>query len=169
MNLDRLIYSFPKYYKNTILIFVIMVNIGFFTGLFFIENTTNFKSVGIQEQYLGNENNEKAFEMKFKKPQKEMLTLIHNHILSLSILFFVMSSLLAITGINKKIKSFLMIEPFLSLLVTFGGLYIVWSGVLWFSYIVIISGTLMTFSFLGASVLIVTELFKKPEKSTLSI
>lgn len=161
MKLNKLIYSIPKYYKNTILIFVIIVNIGFFTGLFFVENTTNFKSEGIQEQYLGNENNENAVGMKFKKPQNEILTLIHNHILSLSVLFFIMSSLLAMTGINKKVKSFLMIEPFVSLLVTFGGLYIVWSGVLWFSYIVILSGTLMTLSFLTTSILIVLALFKK--------
>jgi len=161
MTLHGLIYKLPKYYKHSILIFVLMVNMGFFTGLFFIENTTNFAPTGIQEQYLGNENNEVAVDMKFKKPQKEMLTLIHNHILSLSVLFFMMSSLLAITDVNKKVKSFLMIEPFVSLLVTFGGLYIVWRGVLWFSYIIMISGTLLTLSFLATSVLIIRSLFKK--------
>ncbi len=161
MKLEGLIYSLPKIFKRTILAFVITLNIGFFTGLFFIENTTKMEPVGIQEQYLGNENNADAVDMKFKKPKKEMLTLIHNHILSLSVLFFMMSSLLAITGINKKLKSFLMIEPFISLLVTFGGLYIVWCGVLWFSYIVIISGTLMTLSFLAGSIIIILELFKK--------
>jgi len=161
MNIEGLIYRLPKSFKFSIFAFVIMINIGFFTGLFFIENTTNLESVGIQEQYLGNENNVNAKEMKFKKPKKEMLTLIHNHILSLSVLFFILSSLLAITDINKRVKSFLMIEPFVSLLVTFGGLYIVWSGVLWFSYIVMISGTLMTLSFLGSSIIIIKELFKK--------
>ncbi|NQW35627.1 MAG: hypothetical protein HQ471_01350, partial [Flavobacteriales bacterium] len=166
MDLHGLIYSFPKYYKNAILAFVIMVNIGFFTGLFFIEDTTNFESVGIQEQYLGNENIADAVEMKFKKPQREMLTLIHNHILSLSILFFMMASLLAITGINKKVKAFLMIEPFISLLLTFGGLYIIWSGVAWFSYIVMISGTLMTLSFLAESVIIIKELLDSTIKCT---
>ncbi len=161
MKLNGLIYTLPNFFKHTILAFIITLNIGFFTGLFFIENTTKMEPVGIQEQYLGNENNVDAVDMKFKKPKKEMLTLIHNHILSLSILFFMMSSLLAITGINKKLKSFLMIEPFISLLVTFGGLYIVWCGVLWFSYIVIISGTLMTLSFLAGSIIIILELFKK--------
>jgi len=163
MKLKGLIYQLPEYFKNTILAFVIMVNIGFFTGLFFIENTTNLKPVGIQEQYLGNENKQDAIEMKFKKPQKEMLTLIHNHILSLSVLFLIMASLLAITGINKKIKVFLMIEPFVSLLLTFGGLYIVWYGVLWFSYVVILSGTLMMLSFLATSILIVKALFKNSQ------
>jgi hypothetical protein len=161
MTLHGLIYKLPKHFKHSIFAFVIMVNIGFFTGLFFIENTTQLDSKGIQEQYLGNENDDKAVEMKFKKPLKEILTLIHNHILSLSVLFFIMSSLLAITGTPKKIKSFLMIEPFVSLLVTFGGIYIVWRGVLWFSYIIMISGTLMTLSFLAASILIVKDLFKK--------
>jgi len=162
MKLDGLIYGFPRIFKQSIFAFIIMINIGFFTGLFFIENTTKMEPIGIQEQYLGNENNIDAVDMKFKKPKKEMLTLIHNHILSLSVLFFMLSSLVAITGINKKLKSFLIIEPFVSLLVTFGGLYIVWLGALWFSYIVIISGTLMTISFLASSVVIIWELFKKP-------
>lgn len=162
MKLNGLIYTLPKYYKHAILAFVVMVNIGFFTGLFFIEDTTNFNPNGIQEQYIGNENDVQAVEMKFKKPKKAMLTLIHNHILSLSVLFFLMASLLAITGVSNKVKSFLMIEPFVSLLLTFGGLYIVWSGVLWFSYIVMISGILMTISFLSQSVLIIKELFKNP-------
>jgi len=165
MKLDGLIYSFPRIFKQGIFAFIITINIGFFTGLFFIENTTKMEPVGIQEQYLGNENNTDAVDMKFKKPKKEMLTLIHNHILSLSVLFFMLSSLVAITGVNKKLKSFLIIEPFVSLLVTFGGLYIVWLGVLWFSYIVIISGTLMTISFLASSTVIIWELFKKPQKA----
>ncbi|MCF6214074.1 MAG: hypothetical protein L3J45_08630 [Flavobacteriaceae bacterium] len=160
MELHGLIYKFPRFYKNTILVFIIMINIGFFTGIFFIEDTTNFSPNGIKEQYLGNEQDANAVVMKFKKPQKEMLTLIHNHILSLSVLFFIMSSLLAVTGTNKKLKSFLMLEPFVSLLVTFGGLYIIWSGVLWFSYVVMLSGILMTLSFLAMSVLIIKELFK---------
>lgn len=161
MQLHRLIYGFPKAYKLTILSFVVMVNIGFFTGLFFIEETTNLNPTGIQEQYLGNEQDVNAVIMKFKKPQREIISIIHNHILSLSILFFFMSSLLAITGINKKVKSFLMIEPFISLFVTFGGIYLIWSGVLWFSYVVMLSGTLMTLSFLAVSILIIKELFKK--------
>lgn len=161
MTLHGLIYKLPKSFKNIILAFVITVNLGFFTGLIFIEDTTNLNPKGINEQYLGNENDINALEMKFKKPQKEILTLIHNHILSLSVLFFMMSSLLAITGTPKKLKSFLMIEPFMSLLVTFGGIYIVWRGVLWFSYVIMISGTLMTLSFLAASILIIRDLFKK--------
>ncbi|MFK5890559.1 MAG: hypothetical protein QM486_07495 [Flavobacteriaceae bacterium] len=161
MKLNGLIYTLPRFYKQAVFAFVVMVNIGFFTGLFFIEDTTNFNPTGIQEQYVGNDSDMKAVEMKFKKPKKEMLTLIHNHVMSLSVLFFVMATLVSITGINKHLKSFLMIEPFVSVLLTFGGLYIVWSGALWFSYIVIISGILMTFSFLGESVIIIKELFKK--------
>jgi len=161
MELHGLIYKLPQSYKNTILVFVVMVSIGFFTGLFFIESTTNFNPSGIQEQYLGNEQDLDAMVMKFKKPQKEIISIIHNHILSLSVLFFIMSSLLVITGINKKLKAFLMIEPFVSLLVTFGGLYLIWSGVLWFSYLVMASGILMTLSFLASSILIISALFKK--------
>jgi hypothetical protein len=161
MILNGVISKLPKPYKQVIFAFVLIANIGFFTGLLFVEDTSHFEPKGIQEQYLGNENNSKATEMIFKKPKKEMLTLIHNHLLSLSVLFLAMSTLLGMTCVNVKLKSFLMIEPFVSLLLTFGGLYVVWSGVLWFSYVVMLSGLLMTLSFLSASVLIIASLFKK--------
>lgn len=162
MQLHGLIHTFPKEIKLFIAAFVVVLSVGYFTGLLFIQNTETNSPDGIEENYLGNEDNEVTDIMKFKKGEREMLTIIHTHILSMSFIFFLLGGLLATTSINMKLKSFLMIEPFVSVLLTFGGIYLMWSGVFWFKYVVMISGILMTVSFTLGAIFIIRDLFKKP-------
>lgn len=165
MQLNGLILTFPKELKLLIGVFIIVLSIGFYTGLLFVGETSSANPNGIEEQYLGNETEEDAMVMKFKKSETEMLTLIHSHILSMSIIFFLVGLLLSITKLNKNLKLFLMIEPFVSVILTFGGLYLLWKGLLWMKYIVIFSGTLMTFSFTVSIIIILSQLFIKKENS----
>lgn len=147
MEFNGLITSFPRELKLLIGAFVIVLSVGFYTGLLFIGETSTINPSGIEEQYLGNEADEEAVVMKFKKSKKQMLTLVHNHVLSMSIIFFLLGLILLVTKLNIRLKLFLMIEPFLSVVLTFGGLYLMWTGLLWMKYIVIISGTLMVLSY----------------------
>jgi hypothetical protein len=160
MQLNGLIYTLPKELKILIGTFVIVLSIGFFTGLLFVGNTSSANPNGIEEQYLGNESDEDATVMKFKKSDKEMLTLVHNHILSMSIIFFVLGLILNVTQLAKKLKLFLMVEPFISVILTFGGIYLLWKGILWMKYIVMISGTLMTLTFTLSVIIILRQLLK---------
>ncbi|OGS71479.1 MAG: hypothetical protein A3F91_15315 [Flavobacteria bacterium RIFCSPLOWO2_12_FULL_35_11] len=165
MQIHGIIHQFPKEIKSLILVFIIVLSVGFYGGLSFVNNTTSMNSSEIESHYLGNENDEAAEVMKFKKSEGEILTVVHNHILSLSVIFFMLSLILATTSINKKFKYFLMIEPFLSIILTFGGIYMLWSGITWFKYVVIFSGTLMTFSFVSATIAIGFQiLFSKKQK-----
>jgi hypothetical protein len=59
-------------------------------------------------------------------------------------------------------KKLLSIEPFVSILVTFGGIYLIWMGFTWISYIVVVSGILMTLSYIAAVIFIFNDLLKKP-------
>jgi hypothetical protein len=163
MQIHGLIHQFPKEIKSLILVFIIILSVGFYGGLSFVNNTTSMNSSEIESHYLGNENDEAAEVMKFKKSESEILTIVHNHILSLSVIFFMLSLILATTSINKKFKYFLMIEPFLSIILTFGGIYLLWSGIAWFKYVIIFSGILMTFSFISATIAIGYQIlfFKK--------
>ena len=166
MEFHGLIHQFPKEIKIVILAFIIVLSIGFYGGLSFVRNTTAMSSAGVETHYLGNEEDEDAEIMKFKKSESEILTIVHNHILSLSVIFFLLALILSTTSINKKFKYFLMIEPFFSLVLTFGGIYLLWSGVTWFKYIVILSGVLMTFSFIAATLSIIYQiLFYKKVKN----
>ena len=158
MKFHGTIHNFPKEIKLLIFAFLVVLSVGFYTGLLFVNDTTEMDSDGIEMQYLGNEFDEDAQVMKFKKSEREILTLVHNHILSLSVIFFFVSLLVSTTSINKKFKKFLMIEPFVSLLFTFGGIYVLWAGVLWFKYVIMISGILMTFSYTTAVLIILFQL-----------
>jgi len=158
MQVHGLIHQFPKEIKLVIVAFIIVLSIGFYGGLSFVNTTTSMSSSGIETRYLGNEDDEDAEIMKFKKSEGEILTVVHNHILSLSIIFLVLSLIVSTTSINKKLKYFLMIEPFFSIILTFGGVYLLWNGITWFKYIVIISGILMTFSFVVATISILYQI-----------
>ncbi len=159
MQLNGLIYTFPKEIKLLIAAFIIVLSVGFYTGLLFVGETSTANPNGIQEQYLGNEFHEEALVMKFKKSEQEMLTLVHNHILSMSLIFFLVGLILSTTKLNKKLKMFLMIEPFISVVLTFGGLYLLWSGLLWMKYIVMVSGFFMSVSYTLSILIILKQLF----------
>ncbi|WNH09742.1 hypothetical protein [Thalassobellus suaedae] len=161
MQLNGIILTLPKEIKLLIAAFVIILSIGFYTGLLFVGETSTTNPNGIEEQYLGNENDENAEVMRFKKSDKEMLTLVHNHILSMSIIFFLLGLIVSTTKLNRKLKLILMIEPFASVVLTFGGLYLLWSGILWMKYIVMISGVLMTVTYTASVVVILSQLLQK--------
>jgi hypothetical protein len=161
MYLHGLIHSLPAYIRTFIGAFIIVMSIGYFTGLLFVRQADSMSPDGIEENYLGNEDEEAATVMKFQKGEREMLTILHTHILSISFIFFFMGALISITSISNKLKAFLMTEPFISIVLTFGGIYLMWKGVLWMKYIVMISGILMTVVFVMQAGIVFIQLFKK--------
>ena len=82
---------------------------------------------------------------------------------SMSIIFFLVGLILSTTELNKKLKLFLMIEPFVSVLMTFGGIYLLWKGILWMKYIIMFSGSLMVFTYSVSLIIILSQLFRKIE------
>ena len=160
MELHGLLQTFPKYVKLFIASFVVVLSIGYSTGLLFVRQTQSVSPDGIEQNYLGNEDIENVKVMKFEKGAREMLTITHTHILSMSFIFFFLGGLLAMTSIPKRWKAFLMIEPFFSILITFGGIYFMWMGVIWLKYIVMLSGVLMTLAYFVSAGVVLYECFK---------
>jgi hypothetical protein len=164
MQIDGLIHIFPRYIKQFIAVFVVVLSVGYFTGIQFVRQTESDRPAGIEENYLGNEDLEDEGDiavMKFKKGEREMLTILHTHILSISFIFFLLGSLVAITSLPWQWKAFLMIEPFVSILLTFGGVYFLWKGMLWMKWVVMISGTLMTLVYAVSAFAVLFQLFKR--------
>ncbi|MGM0634479.1 MAG: hypothetical protein ACQESK_00315 [Bacteroidota bacterium] len=153
--------QFPKQIKMLIGLFVVILSIGFFTGIRFVDYTTDSQPKGIEENYLGNEENDSAKVMKFKKSEQEILNLTHTHILSMSTIFFLLSGLAYFTKMNSLLKQIIMTEPLLAVLTTFGGIYLLWKGIMWMKYVIMISGLLMTISFLALVILILIEICAK--------
>jgi len=148
-----------KEVKHLISAFLVVLSIGYFTGITFVDDTTDQSPKGIEENYLGNENDESAVKMKFKKSKQEILNIVHTHMLSISVIFFLTGILVSRTSVNSILRKILMIEPFLSILLTFGGIYLLWSGIIWMKYVVMVSGIAMTFAFVGALIVIFKSMY----------
>lgn len=162
MPYNGLLSSLPAGIKWFIASFVIVLSIGFGTGLLFVAQTDSTDPAGIEENYLGNEDEPEVEVMKFKKGPREMLTIIHTHILSMSFIFFLLGILVWIARLPAKLKLFLTIEPFVSVILTFGGIYLMWSGIGWVKYIVLFSGILMSLTFALSSGIVLYQLSRKP-------
>ena len=158
--LYRLI-DLPKPFRKFLLAFVILLSIGFFTGLGFVAQTGATNAQGVTEAYNGNEDKENVKLLKFKKSDREMLTIIHTHVLSLSFIFVLLGVLTWGTRLTQQQKFWLSIEPFISIILTFGGLFFLWKGIAFFSYVVIFSGILMTLAYLIAAFFVIRELLFK--------
>ena len=164
MKYNGLLGSLPQEIKYFLAAFVLVLSIGYFTGLLFVNNTETTNPAGIEENYLGNEDVPEASVMKFKKGEREMLTIIHTHILSMSFIFFLLGGIMLFTELPTKFKMFLIIEPFFSILLTFGGIYFMWAGINWMKYVVMISGLLMTFIFSTSVLIVLYQLLIKNNK-----
>ena len=147
-------------WRNLLIAFVITLSFGYGTGMYYLTLTSGIETQSIEENYLGNEADEAALEMKFKKPEKEVVSIIHSHVISFSLIFLSIGGLFLLTSYSARLKSFLVIEPFVSILLTFGGIWLMWQGVSWMKYVIIISGTLMNLAYMLMAGLVLLALFK---------
>lgn len=159
---DDYLCHLPHPLKLLVGAFVIVLTIGYFTALSFVHYTTSSVPSGIMDQYTGNEDDEDADVMKFRKSDHEMLNITHTHILSMSLIFFITGFLTFGVRMGRFQKKLLIIEPFASIILTFGGIYLMWSGLSWMVYIVMVSGIVMTVCLVIQLICIFSALFSKP-------
>lgn len=161
MQLKGKIMGFSEDVKVLLGVYLLVTSIGFVSALQFVNVTTEGSPKGIEENYLGNEEDLQAEELKFAKSDKQVLNIVHTHMLSMAMLFLILALLVALTPIDGFFRKFLLIEPMVSVLLTFGGIYFLTKGILWMKYVVMLSGILMTLSFVASAVIVAYWLFKK--------
>lgn len=155
--------AWPYAYRFLVIIFVLTTTVGFIIGLSFIEKTTHLLPAGIVTHYKGNKSSElqTGEELKFEKSVNEMLTTTHNHVLGLSFLFLIFGFLYLHTGRITFSKKIIAIEPLVSLVVTFGSLWLVRFVHPIFVYLVVLSGVLMAACFLWMAWIITRSCLRK--------
>ena len=94
--------------------------------------------------------------------ERELHGIIHSHVITISILFAILSFMVFFTSLPSGIKSFLMIEPNVSLVVTFGG-WLLWLGYTWVKYVIMVSGILMHLSLILLVVTLLWQLLLKKD------
>jgi hypothetical protein len=145
-------------------VFLIVLSAGYTAGLVFVDHTTSSSPGGITEEFAGNEQSTSSTgDLKYAKSDREMYTLIHNHILSLAMVFFALGGIFYFSSIvSKRMKLFLLVEPLLAVVTTFGGIALVRSVHPAFSWLVMISGISMVLCFATMTGLILYELWRTP-------
>jgi hypothetical protein len=140
--------------------FLILLTTGYLAGLFFVEHTTTGSVRGLSEEYRGSPEGSNSPELKYAKTADEIYILFHNHVLSLSLVFFVVGGLFYFSSIVPPgMKSVLMVEPLLAVGTTFGGIWLTRFVSESFGWLVLASGISMALCYLAMVVLILWELW----------
>lgn len=163
------LFQLEKLLKKIISIFLITLTCGVAVGLIFLNQTTGYSDKGTISRISGSEvENDFDIPDYYPKPVSELLITTHNHIIGFSLIFFVLGGIFYFNSIIKGFwKSFLIIEPLISILITFGsiwGIRFISSG---FVYIAIVSSTLIYASYFLMAAVILYELnFKKSHSAS---
>jgi len=141
--------------------FLIVLTIGYGIGLAFVDHTTSGTPRGLAEEFRGTPDGTSAAELKYEKGENELYIFLHNHILSLAIVFFAVGGIFYFSSlVNEGIKKLLMVEPLIALITTFGGIWLMRFVGAGFSWLVIISGITMVGCYLTMVVLMLIELWR---------
>ena len=137
--------TLDKNLKKILIYYLITLGVGFSLGVLYIYLNSEFSSSGMIEQYLGNNDD---WEPKLPKTLQDLVSHTHEHITMFSIIFLSLGLIFLYNStINGFWKRFLVIEPFLSIIITFGGFFIIRYISVNFSYIIMISSILMYLCF----------------------
>ena len=123
-SLPRL-FELPEKVRYFFAAFLLVLTIGVSIGLVYVNRTTAMTADGTTEHYAGSTlRNELDIPDKYPKEIEGMLLTTHTHLISFSFIFFFLGALFYMNSIvTAGWKTFLMIEPFVSVLGTFGSIW----------------------------------------------
>ena len=131
--------------KKLLTYYLFTIGIGFSLGVLYVYLNSEFSNTGMVEQYVGNNN---EWEPKLPKTLKDLVSHTHEHITMFSVIFLSLGLIFSYNSVIKGFwKSFLILEPFISIIITFGGFFIIRYITTTFSYVIIISSFLMYICF----------------------
>ena len=164
---SKRLYELPRKLKILCFITVFNLTIGVGVGLYYVGYTTQYSPSGTSEHFAGSKVSD-DFDIpdKYPKPFSELLNTTHTHVISMTFIFIITGCIFFFNSIiTGSIKTILIVEPFISIIVTFGGIWLVRFIHPGFSYLVILSGILMYLSFFIMASTIFYELSIKPSTS----
>ncbi|HLF13713.1 MAG TPA: hypothetical protein VI932_02330 [Bacteroidota bacterium] len=145
--------------KLFITAFLLVLTAGYSVGILFVDHTTSGTPDGLAAEFRGNEGETGQSELKFEKSPREIYTFLHNHVFSLSLLFFCVGAIFYFSSAPRGLKTFLLVEPFIAIVTTFGGIWMTRFASPGFSWLVIISGVSMLACYGVMFVLILRDLW----------
>ena len=144
--------------KTFLAFFLITIQIGILIGIGYIYYTTDLNPEGTIEHYNGSEIIENDIPEEFPKPLEGMILTTHAHVNSFAMISLIIGIIFYFNSIiSNKFKLFLMIEPFISTIITFLSIWIMRYLNDSFVYLVMISSMLM---YLCWSIMIIVSLYE---------
>ncbi|HED07581.1 MAG TPA: hypothetical protein ENI57_05645 [Ignavibacteria bacterium] len=164
------LYQLESSLKKFLSAFVIVLSIGVIMGLTYLSQTTSYSTKKTIERFNGSQINidDEMIDIPdtYPKPVSEMLLSTHNHIIGFSLLFFAIGFIFYFNSvINGSWKLFLIIEPLVSTIVTFGSIWGMRFITKEFVYLAALSSSLIYLSFFTMSTVILYELIFKKDKA----
>ena len=130
--------------KYFLVAFLITITAGICTGLGYIYYTTNIAADSISERYAGTVVEEHEIPENFPKSIQNMIQTTHEHINSFAFISFMIGIIFYFNSIiTGKLKILIMIEPFISTIITFLSLWLIRFLNTNFAYLTILSTALM--------------------------
>ncbi len=147
--------------------FLIVLSAGYAIGLVFVEHSSHATPQGISEQFRGSsETAPEGTEIRYEKSPDEMYVFLHNHVLSLALVFGAVGTMFHFSSIAKGgLKTFLMTEPMGAIVTTFGGIWLTRFVSADFSLLVLLSGLTMALCYVAMVILLLVELLVLGERS----
>lgn len=131
--------------------------VGYTTALVYVWQTTRLVPAGIVDHYRGSEAAEGA--MQFPKSFAQMLALTHTHLLSMAVIFVLSGISVALCErVPEGRKRFLIVEPFVALLVSFSAMWLMRYADPRFSILLALSSAIMAATFYVQCALVLREL-----------
>jgi hypothetical protein len=146
---------------------VIVQVVGYSTALLFVRQTTGITPQGVASRYRGADSTLATdAAMQFPKLLSEMLTITHTHMMGMTAIFVFSGLGLALCERpSERWRTLLIVEPFVALLVSFSSMWLMRYVDARFSWLLILSSTLMAATFYLQSWLTLRELGPKSEPS----
>jgi hypothetical protein len=157
------LYTLDKNLRHFLAAFILLLTVAVSTGLLFVYHTTTIETDGIIERYNGSQVDEDfSIPDEYPKSLFEMLLNTHNHLFGFAFIFLCIGILFYFNSIiGGGWKYFLMIEPFFSIILTFGGLWLIRYVDTSFVFLVLISAILTYLSYYIIIGIILYELLFK--------
>ena len=146
-------------HKLLIKYLLICMTFGMMLGIIYVSQNTTLNPKSIQNYYQGEDTNDEFIE-EHGKSLNELLQTTHNHIISFAFIFIITGFLISITSLKDKLKKFLIVEPFISTLVTFSMMFFIKYIDKNFVYVMIVSSTAMYLTYFISVYLILKNLKK---------
>lgn len=157
------IFQFPKQLKFLIASLLLSLTFGVIIGLGFLYYTTSYSTTKAIERYNGSQlTNEFEIAENYPKPISEIFITTHNHIIAFTLIFTVVGFIFYFSSIpNSRLKNFLLIEPFISIIISFGSLWLIRFVNENFVYLMAVSSSFIYLSYFTMVSLILYEIFFK--------